>query len=214
MNSFKNIYKSLVFKDIVVPLTFAQSVSASATVIALYYLYQKKNEYLEFKEYIQNKNKDIFLQKQQTYFIENFNAPFTFKANYDEGFGLLYPYISRTDKAGLLAYRSLFDYMNRDFQSVMPFHLINAFMFPIVGLVVLGTHLYSINKTWNLFNSGINNKKKTGTTNQNTNSLGKDNGEKDCTFDIDTRWIRFTDYSKQTMRIVGFISLLKFCIKY
>ncbi len=81
---------SSIFTDLALNHVKAKLRPQHALVIAAlgYYAYDVFNSIEQFeaeKKSLQIKNKDVYMATFQTYFIENFNSPFSVAVNYDEG---------------------------------------------------------------------------------------------------------------------------------
>ena len=117
------------------------SISISSFFFGL--CWYEKNEFEKKKELIQKKNKDNFLYTYQRYFIENFTSSFSLKGNYDEGFGILYPYLETKDKIELEANRFFFQKLIKDFNTFIPFQILSTIFCSIPASILMMVYYYS-----------------------------------------------------------------------
>lgn len=127
-------------------LNWSSVLSISLTSGFLGLCLYEKNQFELKKEMLQKKNKDNYLAIYQRYFIENFTTSFSLKGNYDEGFGILYPYLENNDKIELEANRFFFQKLIKDFNTFMPFQILSTIFCGIPSSILMIAYYVSFYK--------------------------------------------------------------------
>ena len=141
MKKLQNILLDLSKADIKFNLKTAHLVGIATASYFAYSLYTDLDEYKKACHTLQLKNKDVFMAKFQTYFIESFNAPFSLSVNFDEGFGILYRYMAPQDREELLTRKSYVERKTKDFNLLVPLTLAGMLAHPLIAVTPLICYL-------------------------------------------------------------------------